>query len=43
LFLKKKGKKDTGLKTVTGQTFTQIEIISINGIAAPIKAVPKKS
>ena len=43
IVFKKKRKKGYRVKNGHRQNFTQIEIISINGIAAPIKAVPKKA
>src|SRR5664280_1780695 len=42
IVFKKKRKKGYRVKNGHRQNFTQIEIISINGIAAPKKAVPKK-
>jgi large subunit ribosomal protein L21 len=43
IVFKKKRKKGYRVKNGHRQNFTQIEIISINGIAAPKKAVPKKA
>ena len=43
IVFKKKRKKGYRVRNGHRQNFTQIEIISINGIAAPIKAVPKKA
>jgi large subunit ribosomal protein L21 len=43
IVFKKKRKKGYRVKNGHRQNFTQIEIISINGIAAPKKATPKKA
>ena len=43
IVFKKKRKKGYRVKNGHRQNFTQVEIISINGIAAPKKATPKKA
>jgi large subunit ribosomal protein L21 len=43
IVFKKKRKKGYRVKNGHRQNFTQVEIISINGIAAPKKAAPKKA
>jgi large subunit ribosomal protein L21 len=43
IVFKKKRKKGYRVKNGHRQNFTQIEIISINGVASPKKAAPKKA
>jgi large subunit ribosomal protein L21 len=43
IVFKKKRKKGYRVRNGHRQNFTQVEIISINGIAAPKKAAPKKA
>ena len=43
IVFKKKRKKGYRVRNGHRQNFTQVEIISINGIAAPKKATPKKA
>jgi large subunit ribosomal protein L21 len=43
IVFKKKRKKGYRVKNGHRQNFTQVEIISINGIGSPIKAAPKKA
>ena len=43
IVFKKKRKKGYRVKNGHRQNFTQIEIISINGIKSPVKAAPKKA
>jgi large subunit ribosomal protein L21 len=42
IVFKKKRKKGYRVKNGHRQNFTQVEIISINGIAAPVKVAPRK-
>ena len=42
IVFKKKRKKGYRIKNGHRQNFTQVEIISINGVASPKKAAPKK-